>query len=99
MYKCTGWGFLCPTHNYPPHMMVYQLGVSMNSSECPNCNQSRKRYLSIKDAAEYLGLTQSALRSMITRRQIDFRKLDHRIRLDIKALDKALIPYPSINSV
>ncbi|MBC8402366.1 MAG: helix-turn-helix domain-containing protein [Candidatus Marinimicrobia bacterium] len=70
----------------------------MDSSDCPNC-RSKQRYLTIKDAAEYLGLTQSALRSMIARRELDFFKLGKRIRFDITALKKALVPYPCTESI
>ena len=68
----------------------------MKDSPCQSCGQLKQRFVDIKDASEYLGLTPSALRSMVARREIDFFKLGNRIRFDIVALKKAVIPYPSV---
>lgn len=62
-------------------------------------DQHIKRYLTLQEAAAYLGLTESALRTMVARRQIDFLKLGSRIRFDKKDLDEALIPYSSLDSI
>lgn len=58
-----------------------------------------KRYFTLKEAAAYLGLTESALRTMVARRQIDFLKLGSRIRFDINDLDDVLVRYSCVNSI
>jgi len=57
------------------------------------------KYLTLQEAAVYLSLTESALRTMVARRQIDFLKLGSRIRFDIKDLEGVLVRYSSVNSI
>lgn len=57
-----------------------------------------KCYLTVKEAAEYLGLTESALRTMVARRQVPFHKLGRRLRFDIHDLDALLVYYPSVET-
>lgn len=71
----------------------------MQDTPCGSCGQLKQRFLDIKDASEYLGLSKAALRSMVARREIDFFKLGNRIRFDISVLKKIMIHYPSINSL
>ena len=58
-----------------------------------------KKYLTIKEASFYLGITQSALRSMIYRRQIEHSKLGSRIRFTEKQLENGFIVHKSINQL
>ncbi|MBC8255785.1 MAG: helix-turn-helix domain-containing protein [Candidatus Marinimicrobia bacterium] len=62
-------------------------------------DQSIKRYYTLQEAAVYLALTESALRTMVARRQIDFQKLGSRIRFDINDLENMMIRYSSVNSI
>ena len=47
-----------------------------------------KRLLNIKEASEYLGISQKGLYNMIYRREIPFIKIGGRVRFDIIDLDK-----------
>ena len=46
-----------------------------------------KRLYSIKEAAEYLGRTEHALRSLIHNGKVPIVRIDRRIQLDINDLD------------
>ncbi len=45
------------------------------------------RYLNLPAAAEYMGLTTSALRSKVARRDIPFIKDGRAVRFDVRDLD------------
>jgi putative molybdopterin biosynthesis protein len=49
---------------------------------------AEKRLLTIKEASEYLGITENALYCMVYRRQIPFVKIGKRLRFDKIDLDK-----------
>jgi excisionase family DNA binding protein len=48
----------------------------------------KKRLLIVKEASEYLGITENALYCMVYRRQIPFVKIGKRLRFDKIDLDK-----------
>ena len=45
-------------------------------------------YLTVGQAAEYLSVTEAALRAMIRRRDIPFIRMGRRIRFDVNVLDR-----------
>jgi excisionase family DNA binding protein len=49
---------------------------------------AEKRLLTIKEASEYLGITENALYCMVYRRQIPFVKIGKRLRFDKIDSDK-----------
>jgi len=61
--------------------------------------KSLKKYFTIDEAAKYLGLSKSALRTMVARRQIEFLKLGNRIRFELKTLDESFVRYNSVDSL
>ncbi|MCB9719926.1 MAG: helix-turn-helix domain-containing protein [Candidatus Omnitrophica bacterium] len=46
----------------------------------------RRRFLSVEDVAEYLGVSQSAIRKWIRTGQIPFSRLNGAIRFDIEEI-------------
>jgi len=48
----------------------------------------KKRLLIVKEASEYLGITENALYCMVYRRQIPFVKIGKRLKFDKIDLDK-----------
>ena len=59
----------------------------------------KKQYYTIKEASVYLAITESALRNMIYRREIEFLKLGNRIRFTTSQLDSPFITYKSISQI
>ena len=47
-----------------------------------------KRYLTVEDAAAYLGISVTGIRGRIRRRTIPFSRLGRSVRLDKAALDR-----------
>lgn len=46
-----------------------------------------KRFLSVAEVAEYLGLSESAIRKWVRTGQIPFCRINGAIRFDIRAID------------
>jgi excisionase family DNA binding protein len=63
---------------------------SKSWSDAPN-----KRFLDVKEAAEYLGLAESTLYTMVSERRIPFTKMGRRTKFDRGKLD----PWIHSNSV
>ncbi len=62
--------------------------------------ENNQRYLTLKQTAEYLGMTESALRTMVARRQIPFLKLgERRIRFDKTAIERAFTRFESVDQI
>ena len=55
----------------------------MNWSDNPN-----RRFLDVKEAAEYLGLAISTLYTMVSQRRVPFVKMGRRTKFDRKELDR-----------
>ena len=49
-----------------------------------------KRWFTVEECAEYLGLTKRAVYNMVHRREIPFSKLGERVRFDRQSLDEGL---------
>ena len=81
-----------------PHVELIKEIKAIIKAELKARGNNQQRFLTVSEAAEYLRLSETALRSMVARREIDFYKLGNRIRFDIATLKKALIPYPSIEA-
>jgi len=58
----------------------------MSWSDAPN-----KRFLDVNEAAEYLGLAESTLYTMISQRRIPFTKMGRRTKFDRFQLDKWIL--------
>ena len=50
-----------------------------------------QRYLTVEDAAVYMGISERALRQRVARRTLPFIKDRKSVRFDIKELDKAML--------
>jgi excisionase family DNA binding protein len=55
----------------------------MSWSDNPN-----RRFLDVKEAAEYLGLAKSTLYTMVSHRRVPFVKMGRRTKFDRKELDR-----------
>lgn len=54
---------------------------------------TRRRYVTINDAAEYLGVTERTIRKMIADRRLTGYRMSRRvIRLDLNEIDAAMRP-------
>lgn len=53
-----------------------------------------KRYYNIEEASQYLGITSSALRNRIQRKQVEVRYLGRRILIEKQALDNLISNEP-----
>ena len=51
-------------------------------------DQARSSWLSVRDAAEYLGVSETAVRALIKRRHVPFCKPNGRIFIDRRDLDE-----------
>jgi excisionase family DNA binding protein len=58
----------------------------MNWSDALN-----KRYLDVKEVAEYLGLAESTVYTMVSQRRIPFVKMGRRTKFDRLQLDKWIL--------
>jgi len=58
----------------------------MSWSDAPN-----KRFLDVKETAEYLGLAESTLYTMVSERRIPFTKMGRRTKFDRVQLDKWIL--------
>lgn len=57
-------------------------------------SQSRRRYASIKESADYLGVTDRTIRQMIADgRLTGYRNGGKLIRLDLNEIDAAMTPF------
>jgi excisionase family DNA binding protein len=50
-----------------------------------------KRWLTVKDCAEYLRLTESAVYNMIHRQELPYSKLGNRVRIDRHEVDQQML--------
>ena len=50
-----------------------------------------KRWLTVKDCALYLGLTESAVYNMIHRLELPYSKLGNRVRIDRYEVDQQML--------
>ncbi len=55
-----------------------------------NPNALASRYLTLRDAAAYLSLTEGALRHRVERREVPFCRLGRSLRFDRQALDRLM---------
>ena len=51
-------------------------------------DSSKKRFLDVKEASEYLGLAESTLYGMVSERRIPFTKMGRRLKFDRDKLDR-----------
>lgn len=54
-------------------------------------DSSKKRFLDVKEASEYLGLAESTLYTMASERRIPFTKMGRRLKFDRVQLDKWIL--------
>lgn len=54
-----------------------------------------RRLLTVKEAAEYLGRTEAAVRQLIHKRIIPVVRFDRAIRIDVRDLDRLIQEYRS----
>ena len=57
-----------------------------------------KRYLNVREAAAYLGRTERALRALILRRKIPFRKVGGRVIIDRLEADQWVKESPGTSA-
>ena len=62
-----------------------------NSARHPSC-----RYAPLREAAVYLGRTEKALRKLVERRAVPFRRAGKRLVFDIEELDKWVASLPGV---
>ena len=55
-------------------------------------NTDTPAYLSIKDAANYLDVSQDTIRRMIYRKELEAYKVGRVIRIPVASLEAALVP-------
>jgi excisionase family DNA binding protein len=60
----------------------------MNWSDAPN-----ERYLDVKEVAEYLGLAESTVYTMVSQRRIPFAKVGRRTKFDRLQIDKWVLAH------
>jgi excisionase family DNA binding protein len=56
----------------------------------PDPKADAPRYLTLRDAATYLSLTEGALRHRVERREVPFCRLGRSLRFDRQALDRLM---------
>ncbi|PND58116.1 DNA-binding protein [Mycobacterium sp. ENV421] len=75
--------------------MVYLLlGCFRSKGDALVQNNSRRRYVSIADAAEYLGVHTHTIRQMIADGRLTGYRSGHRlVRVDLNQIDDAMKPF------
>jgi len=61
-----------------------------------SANSPSRRYVSLPEAASYLGKTEKALRKLIERRAVPFRKAGKRLVFDVVELDCWVASLPGV---
>ena len=54
------------------------------------------RYVALAEAAAYLGRTEKALRKLVERRAVPFRKAGKRLVFDVVELDRWVVSLPGV---
>ena len=62
-------------------------------SEMLSANGHEKRYLDVKEAAQYLGLAESTLYTMVSQQRIPFAKMGRRTKFDLEKLNKWVLTH------
>ena len=59
----------------------------------PVLNVPERRYLGVKEAAQYLGLAESTLYTMVSQQRIPFVKMGRRTKFDLEKLNKWVLTH------
>jgi excisionase family DNA binding protein len=82
-----------------PQRLFSELAAAIRSqiiSEQPRRPEAAaRRLLTVKQAAEYLGRTEAAVRQLIHKRIIPVVRFDRAIRIDVRDLDRLIQEYRS----
>ena len=69
--------------------------VKSKSSDEAGQENHKERYLSINSTAKLLDMTPNAVRGLIRRREVGFKKIQSRVRIPLSEIKKIMIHYPS----